>query len=166
MRSPFPMSSLNAALLVIGLLVLFGGPALWWVFTRMDNPDPGPAGEPLATNPLVIDEVVRIEQQLGVPLPDSYRRFLTSPREKDIDGQSLFGDADLIVSATLDYRNGADGLPPWPRNFVYIGDEADACPYAIDTASGEVTQTDKGNLQRKPLGRFVNFEEFLASFPE
>lgn len=160
------MSSLNAALLVIGLLLLFGVPALWWVFTRMDNPPHAPAPDPLPTDPITSEEANRIEEALHVKLPSSYREFLTSPRTADIDGQSVFADADSVIAATLYHRNGSGGSTPWPTNLIYIGDEADVCPYVLDTRTGEVVRTDKGNLARVPLNRFASFEEFLSSLAE
>lgn len=158
------MSSLNAALLVIGILICVGGPLLWWVFFRMDEHPTPPAGEPLLTGPIAEPDLLRIESSLGVKLPEAYRKYLGSPRTQDIDEESIFGDADLIISATQEYREGFGGNPPWPGKWVYVGDEADACPYAIDVESGEVIQTDHGNPERKPLENFASFREFTEKF--
>ena len=46
---------------------------------------------------------------------------------------------------------------------VYIGDQADACPYVIDTNSGEVAKLDKGNCTLEPIQTHTDFRVFLVS---
>ena len=42
-----------------------------------------------------------------------------------------------------------------------MGDEADACPYALDCQTGRLIHTDKGHLNRPPLADYTSFESFL-----
>jgi hypothetical protein len=160
------MSTLSASLLVLGILIGLGGPTLWWIFFRMDEASPTAIdpGEELPTAALAPEALARIEETLGLTLPTAYRNFLATARTRDIDGQSVFGDADLIISSTQEYREGFGGNPRWPRSWVYVGDEADACPYVVDTITGEVIRTDHGNPDRKPLERFASFKEFADKF--
>lgn len=164
---PTKMPSHYAALLVIGILVLVGGPALYWVFFKMDS---SPADSPMPTEairPFSDSDVARIESGLNVRLPDDYATFLTQDRsEATVDDTTALSDADAIIAATQEYRRGFAGLPPWPHFYIYIGDETDACPYALDTASGRVIRMDKGNLDRAPLAQYPTFTAFSASFAD
>lgn len=159
------LSSFQAAATVIGLLVGLGGPALWWVFYRMDTKPQQVQGEPLPTGAMTPTEIRRVETALGVSLPDAYSRFLSSG-DSSIDGESVLRTLELIVDATMMYRNGELGIPAWPRHFVCVGDEADACPYALDCRTGEIIHTHKGYLEKKPTARFPTFDEFLAHFSQ
>lgn len=159
------MPSHYAALLVIGILVLVGGPALYWVFFRMDSPPVDSLSSPEAVTPLTNNDVARIESALSVRLPSEYVTFLTQERSyATIDETTALSDADAIIEATQEYRRGFAGLPPWPHCYIYIGDEADACPYALDTESGRVIRMDKGNLDRRPLAEYPSFTAFSSSF--
>lgn len=160
------MSALSASLLVLGMLIGIGGPILWWIFFRMDEASPTAIdpGEELPTAALAPEALARIEESLELTLPAAYRDFLATARTRDIDGQSVFGDADLIISSTREYREGFGRNPKWPRSWVYAGDEGDACPYVVDTATGEVIKTDHGDPDRKPLERFASFVEFADQF--
>jgi SMI1 / KNR4 family (SUKH-1) len=159
------MPSHYAALLVIGILVLVGGPAFYWVFFKMDSspidfPTPSEAVRLLTDN-----DVARIESALNVRLPDDYVTFLIQDRsDATVDDTTALSDADAIIEATQEYRRGFAGLPPWPHLYVYIGDEADACPYVLDTESGRVIRMDKGNLDRAPIAEYPTFTAFSASF--
>lgn len=108
-------------------------------------------------------QIQSIEQALRVKLPEWYRMFLASDREEVDPDDTTVEDAPWpIIEATQEYRAGFSGLQPWPDNLVYIGDEADACPYVIDCTSGEVRRLDKGNLARPPLETFPSFGQFLS----
>lgn len=109
-------------------------------------------------------DIQRIEATLEIALPDGYRDFLASRHATAWpDDTTIIGDADEIIEATLEYRAGFAGLPAWPDHWVYVGDEADACPYVLDCNSARVMRTDKGNLDRAPLSEYGDFASFLAS---
>ena len=150
----------GAALFVIGALVLLGGPALWWVFNRMDAPTGHDPTVDVPPRILSATDVEDLERMLGVALPGAYARFLQT-RDRDIDATSLFDDPQLIIEATRDYRAGFSGLPPWPNDMICVGDEADACPYAIDCTTGVCLRVDKGNLSRPPLHHYENVEALM-----
>ncbi len=156
-------SSLEAAIVVGGSLLLIGGPALWWVFNRMDAPPKPPEGDPLPAGPMRSSDIRKIEVDLGVTLPDCYKMFLSSESPEEVDGTSVMRDASLIISATTDYRTGKFSAPCWPAHFVYIGDEDDACPYALDCNTGEVVETDHGNLKKTPIAKYASFELFISN---
>jgi len=66
----------------------------------------------------------------------------------------------MIVDRTQEQRAGFAGGQPWAHQYVYIGDEDDACPYALDCDTGSVIYTDHGDL-KKPLARFASVAEFV-----
>lgn len=109
-------------------------------------------------------DIQRIEATLAVSLPDGYRDFLLSRHPGELpDETTVIRDADDIIHATLEYRAGFEGLAAWPAQWVYVGDEADACPYVIDCMNGQVLRTDKGNIDRVPLSRHTDFTSFLVN---
>lgn len=149
------MSSLQAALLLAVLLVaaLIG----WRKFFREeDSPIENYPAEPV--NRLSASEVQSIEVALGVTLPADYARFLQDERPDAIDSTTVRDDAELIIGFTQDYR----GDSGWPAHLVWIGDEADCCPYTLDCLTGEVFRLEKGNL-RKAWDRHPSFAEFVAA---
>jgi hypothetical protein len=107
--------------------------------------------------------IARIETELGVRPPDAYRDFLVSTHDFDlIDDTTVADDPQVVVEATQTYRKGFAGLPPWPAHYLYIGDEADACPYVLDCETGELFRSHKGTLS-EPLERFADFSGFFAA---
>jgi hypothetical protein len=107
-------------------------------------------------------DIAMIEEALGVQLPSAYRALVCGTEDSRLNDAGLFDDAALIVARTKEQRAGFGGAPSWPKEFVYIGDQDDACPYALDIASGVVLQTDHGNLMRKPLARYENVSVLIA----
>ena len=95
-------------------------------------------------------------------MPDEYILALGS-ENLDLDNVSLIDNAESIVEATLLYRNGFMGLEPWQVNLIYIGDEADACPYILNCNTGTVIRSEKGDIKKPPLAEFKNLNEFLSS---
>lgn len=109
-------------------------------------------------------EIEAIESALGIALPAPYRAFLASPRDPGlIDDTTVLDDPQAIIEATRDYRNGFGGLPPWPAHYLYVGDEADACPYVLDCVSGTLFRSDKGHPTKRPLERYSDFAAFVAA---
>lgn len=112
-------------------------------------------------------EIDKIEKKLELTLPAAYVDTLLSEDESDfVDDTSLIRDENLIIELTIEYRKGFEGLPPWPHRYVYIGDEADASPYILDSENEIVLKLDKGNIDRKPIDEFHSFDEFFDSFSD
>jgi len=154
------MSSLQAALAVAFGLVALAGPPLWWLFFREGHAAVEQGNEEPVLR-MSEQDVRRIEASLQVTLPPAYASFLQERGELP-DNTTVLDMADLIITCTMEYRAGAYGLPPWPAHFVYVGDEADACPYALDCINGGLTHLHKGNYTARPIARFDSFEAFLA----
>ena len=155
------MSSLAAASLVIGILVLIGGPALYWIFFKMDA---GPRIEPVsqgAFKPLKKEEIEKIESLLEVTLPKSYVDFLMSDEKHSVDDTTVLTGYHTIIDATLEYRKGFENLTPWPNPLIYLGDEADASPYVLDTSNGSVKRYPKGEITKEPFESYESFEDLL-----
>ncbi len=125
--------------------------------TSAEDTDPAPQS-------LSAADVDRIERELGVSLPGDYRKALLGARPAGVDQTSMLDSADLIIGFTTDYRNGFAGLPRWPKQYVYIGDEADACPYALDCVTGRIIKLDKGNPDTKPISEFASLSAFYGHF--
>jgi hypothetical protein len=157
------LSSLQSALTVGGFLIALGGPALWWVFFRMDEKPNQENYVPEEIELISEDDILLIENSLDVKLPNDYVEFIRNGRDVKIDNTTVQDSAKLIIEATNEYRNGFAGLPAWPKELIYIGDEADTCPYTINCTSGEVLQTDKGNINRDPLSRYNSFSDFVLA---
>ena len=153
-------ATLAATIVLIPMLfVCFG---VWWAFFRDDGtsqsvPIPSSEAEPISS-----DELNRIEAELQVSLPAEYRTYVGSKRQTTRDCYSILDSADSIIEATRTYRAGLEDLPRWPKSYLYVGDEADACPYALDTATGSVSRLDKGDISRSPLERYQSFLDFLS----
>lgn len=110
-----------------------------------------------------IEDIRRIESALNVKLPSDFVEFMISERNYDaIDEVSVFDDANTIIEATIAYRQGKCSQQ-WPMQLVYIGDESDACPYALDCISAELKRLDHGSIEIKPLETFSSFQEFLTN---
>ena len=106
-----------------------------------------------------------IEASLGINLPASYKNVMAAfpwPTFQGSTEVSLWDDPTPIVEQTLEYRSGFGGAPPWPAEFVVIGDEEDACPYALNCTSGRIIQTDHGDLKKTPLREFDDITELVA----
>ncbi len=79
---------------------------------------------------------------------------------------SLFDDAELNIERTLEYRRGFGGAPPWPADYVHIGDDDDACPYALHCGDGTILKTDHGNLTKRPLAAFASVDIFVRAIQD
>jgi hypothetical protein len=143
-------------------LGVLGAAIIWCGYARMKARRSGTALHETKISPMSESDIRKIEQTLGVALPPAYTKFLGQERPPEMDGVTIFSDPALIISRTTEYREGFGGAPPWPREFVCVGDEDDACPYVLDCSSGMFVQTDHGNLDKKPLVRFASFADFIA----
>lgn len=119
--------------------------------------EPQESERPASLTPRDID---LIERGLGVRLPAPYAAFLQNRDAHPwIDDTTMWDDAQGIIEATHDQRQGVDA---WPTNWVCAGDEADICYYAVDCDTGRVVQTDKGSMTKPPLEEHESFAAFAA----
>lgn len=150
------MSPLLAVLLIA---VPIAALALWWLCFRQGGDDgtldSTPLDEPIKL--LSVDDVQAIERALGVTLPSDYAAFLQKDRPGHVDSTTVRDDPELIIGFTQDYRS-SNG---WPTHFVWVGDEADGCPYTLDCETGEIFRLQKGNLG-KAWDRHRSFSEFVS----
>src|SRR5689334_7515982 len=109
------------------------------------------------------EQLTMMEQQLQVTLPTAYKQLLMDFPWTEFAGGtrfSLWDDAALNIKRTLEYRQGYDDAPPWPPDYVHIGDDNDACPYALCCSDGTIVKTAYGKLTF-PLATFGNLDEFV-----
>jgi hypothetical protein len=111
------------------------------------------------------DQVARIELELGVRLPAEYVRLVSQRSLEQLANLGLF-DSATVIARTREQRNGFGGAPMWPDTIISIGDQEDACPYALDCICGGVTQTDHGNLDEEPLARYTSVVELLKELED
>jgi hypothetical protein len=144
----------------VGFLILLGAAILWCVYARLATRGNKPRFGTVV--PMTDEDIQKIEESLGVRLPLACTTFLKLPRPEGIDEVTVLADPELIIQRTQLYRTGVGGAAPWPSEFVYLGDESDVCPYALDCSSGVIVQTNRGSLGRKPLARYSSFTDFIA----
>jgi hypothetical protein len=114
---------------------------------------------------MTTQQLQMIESTLNVVLPEAYKQVMASypwPAYQGSTEASLWDDPSAIVEQTQAQRAGFGDSPQWPQNFVVIGDEDDACPYALDCATGRIVQTDHGNLKVQALAEFLSIAELVA----
>ncbi|MCX2831464.1 SMI1/KNR4 family protein [Microbulbifer thermotolerans] len=156
------MSSFCAFIITIFSFLIFFAPVFYFIFIRSDDrTDVSLAREEGGVNSFDDFQVEYVQKELDVKLPKEYVDFVKIDRPFFIDSTALIDDAFVIIELTKRYRLGEDGLPKWPNSYVYIGDEADACPYVIDCQSNKVFKLDKGNVDRPPLLEFDSFQKFI-----
>src|SRR5688572_25521508 len=115
------------------------------------------------------EQLTMMEKQLHVTLPTTYKRVVTIFPWSAFAGGKAFrcwDGAALNVERTLEYREGYGGAPPWPSDYVHIGDDDDACPYALRCSDGTIVKTDHGNLAARPLASFASVEMFVRELQE
>ena len=96
-------------------------------------------------------DLMRIERELGIHLPDDYRKAVLNYPIRADRGTSdswLYDNAVALVKMNREYRNGFSGLPPWPAHYFIVG-ETDCVPYFVDLTKSPspVFSADHGNLQ-------------------
>jgi len=107
------------------------------------------------------DQLSTMEAELQVSLPHAYKRLMVAFPSPELRGgieYSQIDDAALNIERTCEYRAGYGGAPPWPSDFVHIGDDDDACPYALRCSDGTIVKTDHGNLTKQPLATFATID--------
>jgi hypothetical protein len=110
------------------------------------------------------EDLTAMEEQLQVTLPEAYKRTMLSypwPEFASTTDSRLWDDAALNIERTLEYRAGYAGGPPWPLDYIHIGDDDDACPYALRCTDGTIMKTDHGNLRTRPLQEFANMDALV-----
>ena len=83
----------------------------------------------------------RIEEALGIQLPQSYRdrmtRFPVPAAAGNID-LGVWDNSDRLIEYNLELRRGAPGgVKPWPPYFFAIGHAGDGCPHALNLRAGD-----------------------------
>jgi len=115
------------------------------------------------------EQLLMMEGRLQVKLPTGYKDVMLNfpwPRFEGGTDFSLWDAAALNVERTLEYRKGYGGAPPWPLDYVHIGDDDDACPYALRCSDGTIVKTDHGNLAVQPLATFPSMEIFVSNLQD
>src|SRR4030095_5922549 len=117
------------------------------------------------TRAMTNDDHSMMEQRLQVQLPAAYKAAVVPypwPELANSTHYSLWDDAALNVKRTLEYRAGYGRAPAWPLQCVHIGDDDDACPYALNCSDGTIIKTDHGNLTKTPLDTFPDAHAFVT----
>lgn len=82
------------------------------------------------------DDFRRIEDQLGITLPERYTRLLRPfpiPYLRGNHDTDLWDDVDSLIDRNRELRTEfVTGHQPWPKHWFFIGDPMTACANAID----------------------------------
>lgn len=71
-------------------------------------------------------DFARIEQNLGITLPASYRAFLAaypSEADEDIRSHALFASPDRVIEENISHRKDGWFRIPWPHHYFVVGDD-------------------------------------------
>jgi hypothetical protein len=155
------MHPIYAAALTIGVILIIALPIMYFIFRseKINNELPNC----FERVPMLIEEIEEIEDALSLKIPEDLRNFLATGGDHLPDTEMVMDSHKNIIMATNDYRSGIYGLPPFPDNYLYLGDSADACPFVCDCNNGEIIQLKKGNISKPCLRRFNSFSEFKAA---
>lgn len=119
---------------------------------------------------MTTDDLDRIEKELNLVLPRSYREFMQSGKfgEGYSGTQDLTGEADEVIEWTKELRSQGFYGAKWPNNFVVIGDDGAGDSYFTDVqkerpavffADHELT-TNKDRLIVSEKEHYQTFSEF------
>lgn len=162
------MSSLNAALLTIGLFVIIIVPVFYFIFksdSKVSNEN---------TNDLFFGEFEkmssesfdRIGKKLNLEIPKAYAELILKNDAESLFELGILPSEDQVIESTQQYRSGFSGLKKWPEKYLYIGDFDDACPIVIDCNTEEVIRVDNGQIDKVPLETFKSIRDFVKKYGE
>ncbi|MEM7298771.1 MAG: hypothetical protein AAF391_10955, partial [Bacteroidota bacterium] len=103
-----------------------------------------------------------IMDELMVELPDLYLSTITHFPFYDYEGTTdmeLWDNPKEIINQTKRWRQGRDGLKPWPHKWIQIGHHSDG-PYALNCKNGKIRMAIGGDI-KKPGLRFADMEELI-----
>lgn len=80
-------------------------------------------------------ELDRIEGELGIGLPETYRRAVDPYPIPALCGNTewmFWDDADALIALNNELREGGRTRSPWPPRFYALGQDGGGCSDAID----------------------------------
>ncbi len=118
------------------------------------------------------DELARIELELAVSLPETYREALRRPEfQSEAAGfQEFSGDADEIIGLNLELREAGFYGVKWPPHYLVIGEDGAGNSYftdlnkarpAVFLADHELTSNKKRLLTSETYETFADFIAFI-----
>ena len=116
------------------------------------------------------EEIELIEEELGVSLPSSYRKFIESYPD---DIASILGDFEMISDCARLLEMNKDlrshpfyRFPPWPKHFFAIGENGCGDYYFLDLRdrAGTVRFVDHEKLSDERIAS--NVAEWLPKILE
>jgi hypothetical protein len=116
------------------------------------------------------DDLRRIEDALGIRLPDSYRQQMRAfpiPAAAGNTDLEVWDHADRLIALNREYRAGMPGgVAPWPPRFFALGRGGDGCSYALDLEAGDaVWWVDRGHLDNPVSQReAASFAEWAGGY--
>jgi hypothetical protein len=116
------------------------------------------------------EDLARIEQALGIRLPESYRAAVVPypvPAAAGNTDLGVWDDAARLIDYNRELRSGAPGgVKPWPPHFFALGHGGDGCPYALDLSHGDaVWWVDHSHLDNPGSGQEADaFGPWAAAF--
>lgn len=118
-------------------------------------------------------DFARIESELLVILPPTYREFLLRPEfQSEAAGfQEFSGDADEVIGFNLEVRRDGFGGVKWPLHYLVIGEDGAGNNYftdlkrerpAVFLADHELTANKRRLITGEAYETFADFVVFIA----
>jgi hypothetical protein len=85
-------------------------------------------------------DIARIERELGIHLPEVYKKALLSYPIAAYTGNSetmFWDDADRLIALNNELRRGIHAVAPWPARFYALGQDSGGCSDALDLEDPE-----------------------------
>ncbi len=101
------------------------------------------------------EDLGRIEEALGITLPEAYRRRLVPipiPAAANNGDLGVWDRADALIEYNRSLRAGDIGAA-WPPRMFAIGHAGDGCPTALDLDDGSVWWVHHGHLDHDATGK-------------
>jgi hypothetical protein len=95
------------------------------------------------------DDVDRIERELQIELPASYRRLVEAFPLPSYAGNvetAIWDDANRLIEYNRELRTGTRWVKPWPAHFYALGRDQGGCSQAIDLRTGDLWWADRSHL--------------------
>lgn len=130
----------------------------------------GTRGWALAQKKMNKNDLDKIEKELEIKLPESYRLVMENDLPTALKGNSnfdLWDNPDVLIKRNIELRKGDSGFKQWPNKLFFIGDPLTACGNAIDLSSQDspVWWVDHCDLDGKGSGEISpSFKNWVETY--
>ena len=99
------------------------------------------------------EDVERIETELGLTLPEDYRRVLLDFPFQDLRGNDfaeLYDHPSALIETNQRLRSGEK---PWPSHLLFVGQSEEDPAYALDMSAqpSRILRIEQGRIEGAPV---------------